>query len=134
MSSRVVPTYVVRSVTRQGHPSPGGTEVEQATEIGRRIAAARRAKGMSQEELADAVGVRAGIVSRWETGKNIPRIQRLGEIAEKLGQDVGYFTAQLDGPAPANGDGQALEAIRREVGELRELVERALADREQQAP
>lgn len=36
--------------------------------LGGRIAAFRKAKGWTQEQLADRVGVSAPAVSKWETG------------------------------------------------------------------
>ncbi len=41
-------------------PSHERTTMDTATEIGRRIARARKDKGISQEDLARSVGVRAG--------------------------------------------------------------------------
>ncbi len=102
-----------------------------ATEIGRRIASARKDKGMSQEELADAVGVRAGIVSRWENGHNLPKITTLERVAQSLDRDIAYFTAGLTAPAP-NGASDITEAMgrmEREVSELRVLLEEALSRR-----
>ena len=36
--------------------------------IGTNIQRLRRARGLTQEQLADAVGVSAAAVSKWETG------------------------------------------------------------------
>lgn len=36
--------------------------------IGGNIAALRRAKGLTQEQLADRLGISAPAVSKWETG------------------------------------------------------------------
>lgn len=36
--------------------------------IGGNIAALRRAKGLTQEQLADMLGISAPAVSKWETG------------------------------------------------------------------
>lgn len=40
-------------------------------QIGTIISRARHAKGMTQEMLADAVGVSAAAVSKWETGGSL---------------------------------------------------------------
>lgn len=48
----------------------------------------RVAAGLSQRELADAVGVTGACVSRWESGGRIPRgiaAARLGEVVLELG-------------------------------------------------
>ena len=39
--------------------------------IGQNIAALRRQQGVTQEQLASAVGVTAGAVSKWESGVSL---------------------------------------------------------------
>ncbi|HIX17772.1 MAG TPA: helix-turn-helix domain-containing protein [Candidatus Gemmiger faecavium] len=41
------------------------------SEIGANIAALRRAKGLTQEQLAFRLGVSAPAVSKWETGVSL---------------------------------------------------------------
>lgn len=40
--------------------------------LGQQIASARREKGMTQEMLAEKLGVTRQAVARWETGKALP--------------------------------------------------------------
>ncbi len=40
-------------------------------EIGGNIAALRKAKGLTQEQLADMLGISAPAVSKWETGVSL---------------------------------------------------------------
>ena len=42
----------------------------------------RKDKGITQEQLAEELGVSGRTISRWETGKNMPDISLLVEIAE----------------------------------------------------
>ena len=49
------------------------------------IAAARKAIGMSQLELANAVGVSQTVVSRWESGKMAPSEKNAQKLKEILG-------------------------------------------------
>ena len=49
------------------------------------IAIARRAAGMTQEQLAKAVGVQAQYIGAWERGERKPKIDSLLRIAEALG-------------------------------------------------
>lgn len=58
---------------------------ESAREIGRRIAEARRALGLTHEELARRVGVNWRTVQRWQKGDNLPPVHRLLAVAETLG-------------------------------------------------
>ena len=49
------------------------------------IAAARIDKGMTQKQLADALGTGQSLVARWETGGRVPKMQTLQRIAAALG-------------------------------------------------
>lgn len=48
------------------------------------IRALRLAHRMTQEALADRIGVRKGAVSRWESGEDIPRADRAIRLAAAL--------------------------------------------------
>ena len=56
--------------------------------IGGNIAALRKAKGLTQEQLADMLGVSAPAVSKWETGSSYPDISLLCPLARALGTNV----------------------------------------------
>jgi tellurite methyltransferase len=53
--------------------------------LGKRIAAARKGAGLTQNDLALKVGVTAQAVSKWERGNACPDIAILDEIADALG-------------------------------------------------
>jgi len=57
---------------------------DRGAEIGQRIRAARRAKGLTQQELATATGIRRPNVARLERGGNTPTIETLQRVAEAL--------------------------------------------------
>ena len=57
--------------------------------INENIARLRREKGITQEELAVALGVSNQAVSKWEAGKCCPDIEMLPELA-------GYFRVSID--------------------------------------
>ena len=48
------------------------------------IAAARKAKGMSQAQLSEAMGVDQPTISRWESGKVTPNKENLSKLKEIL--------------------------------------------------
>ena len=52
--------------------------------IGVFIADMRKKQGMSQKQLADAVGVTDKSVSKWETGKSLPEISKMEVLCETL--------------------------------------------------
>ena len=53
--------------------------------IGSRIAGARKAKGMTQEEMANILGVSSQAVSKWENDASCPDISLLPRLAKELG-------------------------------------------------
>lgn len=59
--------------------------------IGPRLRAARRAAGMSQEELGAAIGVSKMAVSKYESGAAVPGSARLAALAEALGVPVSWI-------------------------------------------
>ena len=61
--------------------------------IGEQIKTARKAKGVSQEELAVRLGVVRQTVSKWENGMSVPDADVLIQIAELL--DVAEEIAQI---------------------------------------
>jgi transcriptional regulator with XRE-family HTH domain len=56
-----------------------------ARELGQRIQAARERKRVTQATLAAELGVTDNAVTQWETGRAIPRAERLAAIAGSLG-------------------------------------------------
>jgi transcriptional regulator with XRE-family HTH domain len=53
--------------------------------LGQRIAESRRKIGITQNALAERVGVTAQAVSKWEQGRSCPDIAILDEVADALG-------------------------------------------------
>lgn len=72
---------------------------EEAKRIGERIVAARKRKGMSQLQLAEALAERSGLspesirrsIGNNERGKNAPRVRTLNAIAEITEQPISFF-------------------------------------------
>jgi transcriptional regulator with XRE-family HTH domain len=87
-------------------------EQEFDREIGARVRAARRARGMSQAELGRLVGVTFQQVRKYELGKNRIPLARLTVIAPALGTRLEELlppAASLDGgPPPTRLDPNAL--------------------------
>ena len=51
------------------------------------IAAARKARGMTQAQLAEAMGVDQAHISRWESGRVRPSAENMNRLRELLGGD-----------------------------------------------
>jgi len=60
--------------------------------VGSRIAEGRRAKGLSQAQLAGLVRVSPQAVGKWERGESLPDIFMLGKIAGIIEKpNIDYF-------------------------------------------
>ena len=57
-------------------------------QVGKRIVAFRKAKNMTQTELADQMNVSFQAVSNWERGNSMPDISKLPQLAELFGCSV----------------------------------------------
>ncbi len=66
------------------------------TLLGDRIATARRFKGLSIEQLADRVGVKARTLENWETERSSPRANRLYQLAGILDVPLLWLLAGSD--------------------------------------
>jgi len=86
--------------------------------VGRRVRQRRWVLGMTQQQLANAVGIKFQQIQKYETGANRVSASRLWDIAEALGVPVAFFFEGLDtqGPASAQGDPltdkEALDLVR----------------------
>lgn len=59
--------------------------------IGQQIAALRKAKGITQNELGERVGVSFQAVSKWERGETLPDVAVLPDIARVLETSIDYI-------------------------------------------
>ena len=57
--------------------------------MGDKIRALREARGMSQLELAEALGLRQSAIALWETGKNEPTAFNIRRLADLFGVPPG---------------------------------------------
>lgn len=60
-------------------------------EIGKKIKALRKTRGLTQIQLADALGVERASISNYETGRRYPSLRTLEDIAHTLGVSLEYF-------------------------------------------
>ena len=91
--------------------------------VGKRIRHRRWLAGMTQQQLAQAVGIKFQQIQKYETGANRVSASRLWDIADALEVEVSFFFEGLThdnegqtttGSAPADilGDKEALELVR----------------------
>ena len=68
-------------------PVPARRNPLARTDLGRLIGDARRSAGLTQAQLAAAIGTSQSVVSRWERGADSPRIDTLVRILRACGYE-----------------------------------------------
>lgn len=63
-----------------------------STNIGNKIAEARKKINLSQAELANKISISPQAVGKWERGESMPDITTLNRLAEIFGVDLNYFS------------------------------------------
>jgi transcriptional regulator with XRE-family HTH domain len=128
MSTRCGSAPVDRETEAYGGPHPVDRHV------GLRIRMRRKELGISQERLADALGLTFQQVQKYERAANRVSASKLYEIARALNASVGYFyeglaTAEtIDAPAPPNLEAHAF-LLTAEGSELAALFPRLARSR-----
>ena len=64
--------------------------------IGENIRALRKARGLTQEQLAGMLGISFQAVSKWETDTNTPDLSLLPKIAKVLGTSIDQLFSEDD--------------------------------------
>ena len=90
--------------------------------VGKRIRHRRWLVGMTQQQLAERVGIKFQQIQKYETGANRVSASRLWDISEALDVPVSFFFEGLEGvadqdghaavPADLMGDKEALDLVR----------------------
>lgn len=83
-------------------------------EFGPRIAALRRQAGLSQEALAEKVGVSRQAIGKWESGASLPGVENLQVLAKALNVSCDELITGHS-PQPSQPDG--LEAVKELLAE-----------------
>ncbi len=91
--------------------------------VGKRVRHRRWLVGMTQQQLAECVGIKFQQIQKYETGANRVSASRLWDIADALDVDVSFFFEGIEAegsgrsgsdsvPADILGDKEALELVR----------------------
>ena len=95
--------------------TPHPTDSEEAgphpvdLHVGAQLRLARKVRGMSQEALAEKLGITFQQVQKYERGSNRVSASKLYEIAGALQAQVSYFFEGLADPAVAEGEAEPTE-------------------------
>ncbi len=74
--------------------------------VGKRIRQRRWLVGMTQQQLAESVGIKFQQIQKYETGANRVSASRLWDIAEALDVEVSFFFEGLSAETPDDGTPQ----------------------------
>ena len=89
--------------------------------LGERIIKLRNSKGISQDTLANALGVSRQSVSKWETDASVPELDKLIKLSE-------YFEISLDELIQRKGGAEVSESSPEHTSEA-SCAEKVLADK-----
>jgi transcriptional regulator with XRE-family HTH domain len=79
--------------------------------IGRKISELRKAKNMTQMELADLMGISFQAVSNWERGNSMPDISKLPELARILESSIDELLSESSGLLKSLAEGRGEEYL-----------------------
>lgn len=75
------------------------TETNNTDTLGKRIMALRKAAGMTQEQVAERLGVSPQAVSKWENDVSCPDVTMIPRIAQLLTYQQTSFSASRQAPS-----------------------------------
>ncbi len=80
--------------------------------LSEKILSLRKARNMSQEELADKLGVSRQAVSRWEVGSALPDASNILQLSKLFGVSADYLlNDDYKGEAPAPAKGKTVNSV-----------------------
>lgn len=68
-----------------------GGKIMDIKKVGEQIAVLRKAKGLTQSELGERIGVSFQAVSKWERGETLPDVTLLPDLAKILETTVDFI-------------------------------------------
>lgn len=93
---------------RRRHFKPGGVvNMEDSKTLGARIQAHRRRMGLSQEQLAERLGVSRQAVSKWELDESLPELDKALALCRVFGVSADMLLQGCEEPRPACPAGAA---------------------------
>ena len=70
-----------------------------------RLKELRHKRGLTQEQLADALDIPDTTIRRWESVGDPPKRERIEKLADFFGVSVDYLLGRTDDPAPPKSKG-----------------------------
>ena len=75
-------------------PYNDGTDKEVVNMLAENLALLRNIRGMTQEEVAEVIGISRQSYSKWEQGETIPDIEKCARLAEFYGVSIDSLVHQ----------------------------------------
>jgi transcriptional regulator with XRE-family HTH domain len=112
-------------IARMGRPAK-----TEAPAYGKHLASLRVAAALSQQQVADSVGVRQSTVATWERSSRPPKGDLLPLLAETLGVEISVLIQCKDSSAAKRHRGPAsrLEKLVDEASKLPRRRQKRIAD------
>lgn len=79
-----------------GSPSKIAAMENLALTVGKNLAALRKSKGLTQQELAQQINYSDKSISKWELGYSLPSVDVLMDFASYYGVTLDYLTKEQD--------------------------------------
>ena len=86
--------------------------------LSEKILYCRKRAGLSQEALAERLGVSRQAVSKWETGEALPETGKLAVLAAALGVTVDWLLSEDEPEEPQAKPGDWTEGLPRTIGRM----------------
>lgn len=83
--------------------------------IDERIQELRKGKGLSQEQLAETLGVSRQAVSKWESGQSMPEVEKLIAMSNLFDVTIDYILKGETPPQPVQDDKQRVMRIASQI-------------------
>jgi len=96
-------------------------------ELGNKITTLRKEAGLSQEQLAEKIGVSRSAIAKWESEKGIPDIENIVALSDIFNKTTDYFLKEaknadaVTGSAPVEAEGCAT-SIQEYVGKTCNII------------
>jgi len=100
----------------------------KVSEFGKRVATLRERRGMSQTQLAEAMGLTQGSVARWEKRSVAMPPEQMLQLAQVLGVSVRTLLGEEHLPKEPPGPTGRLRRVLQEVGQLPRRQQEKIVD------
>lgn len=91
-------------------------------DFGNKLLEARRARGMNQEALAEALGVSRQTIYKWESGITYPDIDVLSRIAEELNVSMSYLLGEGETAPTCSANAEGKNAVLRHFTKFARMI------------